>query len=39
MYKALGFRAVCMRPNPYADDREDGVVMVYDFANVVVAQS
>lgn len=38
MYKALGFRPVGMRPNYYADDREDAVVMVYDFANVVVAQ-
>jgi ribosomal-protein-alanine N-acetyltransferase len=39
MYRALGFRPVGMRPNYYADDREDAVVMVYDFANVVVAQS
>jgi ribosomal-protein-alanine N-acetyltransferase len=31
MYKSLGFKAVGMRPNYYADDREDAVVMVYDF--------
>jgi ribosomal-protein-alanine N-acetyltransferase len=31
MYRALGFRPVGMRPNYYADDREDAVVMVYDF--------
>lgn len=39
MYKSLGFRPVGMRPNYYADDREDAVVMVYDFENVVVAAS
>ncbi|MBK7858805.1 MAG: ribosomal protein S18-alanine N-acetyltransferase [Archangiaceae bacterium] len=32
MYRRLGFRPVGMRPNYYADDREDAVVMVYDFA-------
>lgn len=37
MYRALGFRPVGMRPNYYADDREDAVVMVHDFASVVVA--
>jgi ribosomal-protein-alanine N-acetyltransferase len=37
MYKNLGFRPVGMRPNYYADDQEDAVVMVYDFANVEVA--
>lgn len=31
MYKKLGFKPVGMRPNYYADDREDAVVMVYDF--------
>jgi ribosomal-protein-alanine N-acetyltransferase len=31
MYKKLGFRPVGMRPNYYADDREDAVVMVFDF--------
>ncbi len=30
LYKALGFKAVGMRPNYYADDREDAVVMVID---------
>jgi ribosomal-protein-alanine N-acetyltransferase len=30
LYKALGFKAVGMRPNYYADDREDAVVMVMD---------
>lgn len=30
LYKALGFKAVGMRPNYYADDREDAVVMVTD---------
>ena len=31
MEKKLGFRPVGMRPNYYADDKEDAVVMVYDF--------
>ncbi|MBL8954886.1 MAG: ribosomal protein S18-alanine N-acetyltransferase [Myxococcaceae bacterium] len=39
MYRALGFRAVGMRPNYYADDREDAVVMVYDFGNVAVVDA
>lgn len=30
LYKALGFKAVGMRPNYYTDDREDAVVMVRD---------
>lgn len=30
LYKSLGFRAVGMRPNYYADDREDAVVMIMD---------
>jgi ribosomal-protein-alanine N-acetyltransferase len=30
LYKALGFKAVGMRPNYYTDDREDAVVMVLD---------
>lgn len=30
LYKALGFKAVGMRPNYYTDDREDAVVMVMD---------
>lgn len=30
LYKALGFRAVGMRPNYYQDDREDAVVMIMD---------
>lgn len=30
LYKALGFRAVGMRPNYYTDDREDAVVMIMD---------
>ncbi len=30
LYKALGFRAVGMRPNYYTDDREDAVVMATD---------
>ena len=30
LYRALGFRAVGMRPNYYTDNREDAVVMIMD---------
>jgi ribosomal-protein-alanine N-acetyltransferase len=30
LYKSLGFRAVGIRPNYYADEHEDAVVMVMD---------
>lgn len=31
LYEVLGFRTVGLRPQYYADDREDAVVMVLDF--------
>ncbi len=31
LYQAFGFRAVGIRPNYYVDEREDAIVMVFDF--------
>jgi [ribosomal protein S18]-alanine N-acetyltransferase len=31
LYKSLGFRSVGVRPNYYADEKEDAIVMVLDF--------